>query len=266
MRSGTMSGVASDTVEPAQRPDYPRIGGHLRASRQARNLSLRDLAQLLGVSPSLISQIETGRANPSVSTLYAIATELNVSLDELLFGDRLGDRRPANATTATEPADDPVDQKLQRARSRKSIRLASGVVWERLTPQSEPDVEFLYVTYEVGGASSPNGSFQRHEGHEWGYVLEGRLEVKIGFDDYVLDPGDAISYDSTVPHRLANVGDRPVHAIWFVLGRQPTRGGEAGPDQHDLHAPAEGRGPSSRGGRRASVRWPTAVKRAGDRT
>jgi transcriptional regulator with XRE-family HTH domain len=261
MRSGTMCRVGSGTDEPGQRPDYPRIGGHLRQARQARNLSLRELAQLLGVSPSLISQIETGRANPSVSTLYAIATELEVSLDELLFGDR----RSASSTPATEPLGGPSDQKLQRAQNRKSIRLASGVVWERLTPQSEPDVEFLYVTYEVDGASSPNGSFQRHEGHEWGYVLEGRLEVKIGFDDYVLDPGDAISYDSTVPHRLANVGDRPVHAIWFVLGRQPTGGAEAGTDLHDLHAPTDARAPLVRHRRRARVRWPTAVKRAGDR-
>lgn len=249
--------MASETEEPAQRPDYPRIGGHLREARQARNLSLRELAQLLGVSPSLISQIETGRANPSVSTLYAIATELDVSLDELLFGDR------RSAATAAEPGASAGDQKLQRAESRKSIRLASGVVWERLTPLSEPGVEFLYVTYEVDGASSPNGSFQRHDGHEWGYVLEGRLEVKIGFDEYLLDPGDAISYDSTVPHRLANAGVGPVHAIWFVLGRQPTTGGESG---IDLHVSADAVMPSPRHRRRAGVRWPTAVQRGGDRT
>ena len=70
------------------RPDYPEMGERLREARQARNLSLRTLAERLGVSPSLISQIETGRANPSVSTLYAIAAELDVSLDELLFNDR----------------------------------------------------------------------------------------------------------------------------------------------------------------------------------
>ena len=64
------------------------MGERLREARRARNLSLRTLAERLGVSPSLISQIETGRANPSVSTLYAIAAELDVSLDELLFNDR----------------------------------------------------------------------------------------------------------------------------------------------------------------------------------
>jgi len=77
------------------------MGEHLREARRARNLSLRTLADRLGVSPSLISQIETGRANPSVSTLYAIAAELDVSLDELLFNDR----RPAEPAVPTRTED-----------------------------------------------------------------------------------------------------------------------------------------------------------------
>ena len=204
------------------RPDYPEMGERLREARRGRNLSLRVLADRLGVSPSLISQIETGRANPSVSTLYAIAAELDVSLDELLFNDRRLPEpsssvpAPAGATaTGTMTAAPPV----QRAATRHRIRLASGVLWERLTTLSEPGVEFLHVTYEVGGASSPPDAFQRHPGHEWGYVLSGRLQVRIGFEEYILEPGDAISINSAVPHRLATIGDEPVEAIWFVLGR-----------------------------------------------
>jgi transcriptional regulator with XRE-family HTH domain len=201
------------------RPDYPEMGERLREARRARNLSLRTLAERLGVSPSLISQIETGRANPSVSTLYAIAAELDVSLDELLFNDRRpGPVAPTTAgvsSSGTMTAAPPV----QRAGDRHAIRLASGVNWERLTTLSEPGIEFLHVTYEVGGASSPPDAFQRHPGHEWGYVLSGRLQVRIGFDEYVLEPGDAISINSSVPHRLATIGDQPVTAIWFVLGR-----------------------------------------------
>jgi transcriptional regulator with XRE-family HTH domain len=193
------------------------MGERLRAARQARALTLRELAQRLGVSPSMISQIETGRASPSVSTLYAIANELDVSLDELLFNDR----RPPPTTHDGRQAVPMDDTMLQRAEGRKTIRLASGVVWERLTPLSDPETEFLYVTYEVGGASSTENEYQRHPGHEWGYVLEGELEIKIGFEDYTLHAGDSISFDSTIPHRLANVGSVPVHAIWFVLGRIP---------------------------------------------
>jgi transcriptional regulator with XRE-family HTH domain len=204
--------------------DHPPIGQRLREERQARGYSLRHLADRLGVSPSLISQIETGRARPSVNTLYAIAAELDVSLDELLFLDT--DRStPAVDPRLAERGMNVVGpagrvQPVQRANDRKRIRLASGVVWERLTAESDPEAEFLYVTYEVGGASSPEHEFQRHGGREWGFVVSGRLKVTIGFDDYELGPGDAISISSTIPHRLVNEGTEPVHAIWFVVGRQ----------------------------------------------
>lgn len=207
-------------------PDHGAIGGHLREVRMARRLSLRALAERVGVSPSLISQVETGRARPSVRTLYAIASELRISLDELLFADaaEVADKTPerpaGDATQATWPDAELPENPVQRARDRKSIRLASGVVWERLTTASIPNIDFLYVTYEVGGASGPEHEYQRHAGQEWGYVLSGRLSVTIGFDDVVLEPGDAIAFDSTTPHRLANAGSEPVHGIWFVLGRR----------------------------------------------
>lgn len=206
----------AEEVERMPGPDQSRMGERLRQARRGRGLSLRELSQRLGVSASLISQVETGRANPSVSTLYAIAAELDVSLDELLFEDR---RASAPRTSAAAPS--ALERMFQSAASRKRIRLASGVTWDRLTPTSEPDAEFLYVTYEVGGASSHDG-FQRHPGHEWGYVIDGRLEVMIGFETIMLGPGDAISFDSKTPHRLTNSGDEPVHAIWFVMGRTPS--------------------------------------------
>jgi transcriptional regulator with XRE-family HTH domain len=192
------------------RPDYPQIGERLRERRHDLRLSLRELANRLGVSPSLISQIERGRANPSVSTLYALVAELGVSLDELLFNERRGKQAVAEVEHFSP---------IQRADERQRIRLASGVIWERLTTRSEPGVEFLHVVYEVGGASGPEDSFQRHTGHEWGHVISGVLSVRIGFREYRLEPGDSISLDSTTPHRLANAGDTPVHAIWFVVGR-----------------------------------------------
>jgi transcriptional regulator with XRE-family HTH domain len=217
----------------AGRPDYPQIGDQLRVRRRELGLSLRVLAERLGVSPSLISQIERGRANPSVSTLYSLVGELDVSLDELLFTERRptdvadpgaapeGEAGGLDGTEARTPAEGPAAGPVQRAATRQHIRLASGVIWERLTTVSEPGVEFLHVVYEVGGASSPEDAFQRHAGHEWGYVVSGELQVTIGFDAFLLEPGDAISIDSRIPHRLANVGDTPVHAVWFVIGRVP---------------------------------------------
>jgi transcriptional regulator with XRE-family HTH domain len=206
--------VRSRDAARAFEPDYPEVGERLRLRRRARGLSLRELADRLGVSPSLISQIERGRARPSVSTLFAMVTELDASLDELLFND---ERPQSSSASSSEPPSRP--SPVQKAATRHHIRLASGVVWERLTTTSQPGVEFLFVAYDVGGASSPGDTYQRHTGYEWGYVISGVLEVVIGFDRYVLQPGDAVSLDSSVPHRLANIGDTPVHAIWFVLGR-----------------------------------------------
>lgn len=196
------------------------MGDRLRRARTARGLSLRTVARRLGVSPSLVSQVETGRAKPSVSTLYALANELGVSLDELLFVDA-EPALPAAAPVVPEPTSDPLPRDpVQRAGSRVRIGLGSGVQWERLTTESLRNVDFLHVTYEVGGASSPEDAFQRHQGQEWGYVLTGTLHVNIGFDEFILSPGDAITFDSAVPHRLSNRGSEAVRAVWFVLGRR----------------------------------------------
>ena len=210
------------TTGAVKRREHPPVGERLRVARQERGLSLRGFADRLGVSPSLISQIENGRARPSVNTLYAMAGELGVSIDELLFTD---EERSSSTTQLADgspegPAENGDSGPVQRSTNRKRIRLASGVVWDRLTTTSEGDIEFLKVTYEVNGASSPASEFQRHGGHEWGHVLSGSLGVTIGFQEYELGPGDSVSIDSTTPHRFYNRGTEPVHAIWFVLGRR----------------------------------------------
>jgi len=108
--------------------------------------------------------------------------------------------------------DDPQRARSEGARGGHVIDLAQAQ--ELGAHQAGPQ----HVVYEVGGASSPEDSFQRKR-HEWGHVISGLLSVRIGFREYLLEPGDSISLDSTTPHRLASAGDTPVHAIWFVLGR-----------------------------------------------
>jgi transcriptional regulator with XRE-family HTH domain len=183
------------------------VGQRLRAERESHGVSLRELARRVAISPSALSQIETGRSRPSVGTLYAIVSELGLSLDELF-----GARRPA-----PEPTQESV---VQRRAERKALDLESGVRWERLTPTPERETDFLYVVYEVGGASSRAGTHMRHTGREYGIVLSGRLRVTLGFDEeHELGPGDSIAFDSARPHRLENAGNEPVEAIWFVVGR-----------------------------------------------
>jgi transcriptional regulator with XRE-family HTH domain len=203
------------TDGPPGGPTPVDIGQRLRSRREELGLSARELSRRLSVSPSLISQIETGKSNPSVGTLYLIVTELELSLDELFAGTGgAGSGRRANGGVAGTSGG-PVVTKDER----EELQLASGVRWQRLTHRADPNVDFLHVIYEPGGASCAENMLMRHAGFEYGYVLEGQLRVTIGFEAYLLGPDDSISFASTEPHRLAACGDQPVHAIWVVVGR-----------------------------------------------
>jgi len=219
--------------------DTASVGQRLRAERERQKIGLRELARRVNLSASLISQIELGRATPSVGTLYAIVTELNLSLDELFFeaagGERVSGRisgvddpdpsHPPIRTVAPLAPLPPVEapNPVVRTSERQSIHLGSGVTWERMSPPTDHGVDFLYVVYEVGGASAPERSLIRHGGREYGHLLEGKLGVTVGFETYELQPGDAIAFDSTTPHRLFNTGDVPAKALWFVVGRVDKR-------------------------------------------
>lgn len=201
------------TVEPSKDDSevLDRIGPRLRDERVRAGISQRELARRLGLSASLISQLESGQSKPSVGTLYAIVTELGVSLDRVIRGEDF-------AADGADP-DPPAGTPVVRRGERQAIDLDSGVRWEELTAATDEDVDFLEAIYEVGGASTPDRTLMRHHGREYGYVVSGTLGIQIGFHQYELGPGDSIAFDSTRPHRLFNLGDVPVHAIWFVTGR-----------------------------------------------
>ena len=97
------------------------------------------------------------------------------------------------------------------------------VQWRRLTAGSYPGVEFLQVEYQPGGSSTGDGTFMRHAGQEFGYVLAGRLTIHVGFDAHELGPGDSISFPATTPHRLGNHGSEPAVAVWCIIGRHPVQ-------------------------------------------
>jgi mannose-6-phosphate isomerase-like protein (cupin superfamily)/DNA-binding XRE family transcriptional regulator len=218
------------------RPTPPDVGAQLRERRLALDVSVRELARRLSLSPSLISQIERGKATPSVGTLYAMTTELGLSMDALFSAGNGEDAEVAAAATGAVPGNGRTAAEVQRGGpgalpgadllnpvvrpdERKRIQLAAGVRWERLTRSPDPYVDFLHVVYEPGAESCGPEALMRHGGREYGHVLSGTLSVTVGFDTHVLGPGDSISFDSTQPHRLATVGEEPVYAIWFVVGR-----------------------------------------------
>jgi transcriptional regulator with XRE-family HTH domain len=192
------------------------LGPRLRVAREQRELSVRELARRIGCSASLISQIERGVSVPSVGVLYSLATELDTSLDHLLFG-----AEPRKPLAAAPGPDAPCI--VQRAGGRNIIDLASGVRWERLTPGADAMTDFLEVIYSPGGHSTDERRPLRHDGHEYGLVISGTLQANVGFESYELGPGDSIAFDSATPHEYLNKTGEPVHAVWVVVHSAPGR-------------------------------------------
>jgi transcriptional regulator with XRE-family HTH domain len=217
MGKATASEAVALPATPAEvtTPAADTLGLRMRTARVASGDTLRGFARRLGVSPSLISQIERDRVMPSVATLYSIASELGLSMDDLIHGE-----------SSTGPRHKRLRRSLvQRHDTRSAISLAGGVTWEQLAPSADDEVEFLRVTYEPGAASAAEESLIRHGGREYGIVTSGRLGVRVGFEDFELGPGDSVVFDSRLPHRLWTIGDEPVTAIWFVVNRHgDTRG------------------------------------------
>ncbi len=206
-----MEAARSDEVPEILQPSG--LGERLRAQRQKKGMTVREIARRVGVSPSLVSQIERDKVNPSVSTLWSLVTVLDLQMGEL-FSE--AERPSGIQAVAILPSSGPVTA----PGSRSVINLETGVLWERLTSAGDAVVEFLTVVYPAGAASCDEDSLVRHGGKEYGYVTSGRLGVRIGFDEYELGPGMAVSFDASAPHRLWAIGDQPAEAIWVVVGRQ----------------------------------------------
>jgi transcriptional regulator with XRE-family HTH domain len=187
-------------------------------------MSMRELARQVGITPSHLSKIERGLANPSVGILWQVSDQLGIPVAAMFAGEeyapellpRPARRHPASLRPAQQadpgtvvfaPAVDP--------QHRESIKMA-GVEFQRLTPHDDLSLEFIEVRHEIG-AGDPEA--YRHRGREYGLVLTGRLQVEIGFKKYVLDRGWSIAFESTNPHRVLNIGDEPASAVWVVVGR-----------------------------------------------
>jgi transcriptional regulator with XRE-family HTH domain len=202
-------GAGSPPSSAGAEPPPAALGAHLRAAREEAGISLRELARRLDLTPSLLSQVERGLAQPSVGTLWAVVAELGISLDALFAGD-----------DGTAPARRAI---VQRAGERTAIELEGGVRWERLTPSPDPDVVFAFVTYAPGEDAGPAHPVARpvarHRGTEYGYLISGRLAVEVGDEAFELGPGDSIVFDSETPHRFRAVGPEPTSAVWWNLGR-----------------------------------------------
>jgi transcriptional regulator with XRE-family HTH domain/quercetin dioxygenase-like cupin family protein len=207
------------------------LGSRLKTIRLKAGWTLRELARQADVSPSFVSQIENGKSQPSVATLYVFAQLLDVSIDEL-FDPRSGDgERPGatrrlaangapNPSHAWHPSEYANRVSVVHPSHRSSLIMADGVVWERLAATPEHAVNFMKIIYAPGATSTAGGAPVSHEGYEYGYVLKGTLEIVVGSETFILNAGESMGFDSMIPHVLRNVGDGEFEGIWFVHGRE----------------------------------------------
>lgn len=176
-----------------------RLGEQIRHHRLEMAFSIEELSQRSGVSVGLISQLENGHGNPSFDTLSGIAAGLGIQVGSFFQGPAL------ETDTAV----------VVRKDERKTLSLPhDSPVYELLTPDLNRRVEVVWIEF-APGVSTEQYPF-RHEGEEYGLVLEGTLDVHVGDETYRLGPGDSVTYSPAVPHWHHNAGDQWVRGIWVV--------------------------------------------------
>lgn len=188
-------GEVADTSAADIAAVLDRVGARLRGIRTRRAMTLADVARATGISKSTVSRLETGKRRPTLELLLALSHAYRVPLDDLVAAPEEGDPR---------------------------LRFTPGQVKGRtvipLTRQPG-GTQAWKIVIPIGQATPAP---RAHDGHEWIYVLSGRLRFVLGAQDRVLGPGEVASFDTTVPHWFGNTGSEPVE-ILSIFGRPGER-------------------------------------------
>jgi len=171
------------------------LGLQIRKKREQMGVTLTKAAKEMNISPSLLSQIERGLVSPSISTLRTIADYLGTYIGVLL-GERISKE---NAVI------------VRKGNENHSIIWGKGVKFHILSPGNS-NLEFMYDEYEVN--SSTGDKLYRHEGEECAFVLEGKLGINLNGNKFILNKGDFIWFQSTIPHQIKNLSDKKSVAVW----------------------------------------------------
>lgn len=175
------------------------IGKKMRGIRKSKDMSIAELAEKTGLSSGIISQIERNMVAPSIVTFWKISQALEVSIGHFFEEDE------------DEASITPVIKKHERRRITTSN---SNALYELLSHDLNRKIEFLYITLKPGDVSSEG--LVIHEGEECGLVIKGQLLVRTEEGDYILNEGDSIYYESTIPHRYINIGEVVCESVWAM--------------------------------------------------
>ena len=177
--------------------DTKNFGKQVKILRKQQGLTLAKLADKIGRSVSLLSQIENGNITPSFSTMQGIADALQVSFTQIISEGR-----------SSEEGDSFLIKALER-----KILVTSGGVLHQFLSRGVP-TSFKLMIVEVPPGASTGKTLYRHKGVECGFLLEGELAVEINGQVHRLTPGDSITFRSTSPHKLSNSGQTKAVAVW----------------------------------------------------
>jgi mannose-6-phosphate isomerase-like protein (cupin superfamily) len=167
-------------------------------------MGLDELSRRSGVSKSLLSLLERNISTPTVRTLEKIVKPLGTTVSDLCYEM---ESTPRSGVSKSKPH-------VLRKSERKKLLMGperGKARYELLTPDYQRKLQIIYIHFPAGTKSS---RFVTHEGEEWGIVLEGQLKVTIGDEEIILQEGDSIYFDSTLPHSLENIGEIEVRAFW----------------------------------------------------
>lgn len=193
--------------EPRSSKVISQLGRRLRDERVRSGISQRTLADRTGVSASLISQLENSKTRPSLSTLLVVADELGMSVDWLIRG--------LQPDAGRCPPVEPIDIAPDVVSNHVTVNNGAKARWTQLN-DGAGKVRFLYATIRPGGSWPPDDGFVQHNGREYAYVLSGLLRLAVATSQYILEPEDAIAFDSHCAHRVENHGTEVAHAVWFI--------------------------------------------------
>lgn len=199
------------------------LGEKLKSIRLQRKITLEELSHKSEVSKSLLSQIERNISVPTVITLERITRAFGMATSELFFElENSGKSVSAKASREKKDGNSDWGENAQNGKSvaivrrsdrKKLILPRSEAEYELLSPDLRRKIEFITVCFPAGAKIT---NFFNHKGEECGVILEGKLKGIIGDQVVVLEEGDSIYIDSSIPHRWENAGNVEMRAIWAI--------------------------------------------------
>lgn len=175
---------------------YGYIGERIRKERTKYDLSLSELAKEIGVSVSLLSLVENGKATPSMTVLDKICSFFSIHMSTLFEEENSGSK------TMTLKSEKQIEVQVDEKTTRRFLLPRTGV-----------PIEPVLVTIEPGMKDT---AFSVHKGVEFGFVLEGSITVEVeGSAPVTCSKGDSVFYRASQPHRLTNPKSSKAVGLWI---------------------------------------------------